>query len=156
METTRTPGTIPSIDVVLPPRWRRRHDPEAGVVVAARPRRVPPSGVSPEVVVRMAAVDHDSLLTWRTCALADLAERLVDFVEEDADTYVQDDGAGDVLDVDYRRWAHRVGSADVVAEQWSWLLPSGVGIVLTASVAREDYVDYYEVFEAVASTVRLA
>jgi len=40
----------------------------------------------------------------------------------------------------------------VVSDQWAWLV-DGVGVTLTCTVAREDYADYYDVFEAVAETV---
>jgi hypothetical protein len=54
--------------------------------------------------------------------------------------------------VAYRRFAHRVGLAALVSDQWAWLT-DGVGVTLTCTVAREDYADYCDVFEAVAETV---
>jgi hypothetical protein len=56
--------------------------------------------------------------------------------------------------VAYRRFAHRVGAADLLCDQWAWVV-GGLGITLTCSAAREDYWDYCDVFEAIAETVDL-
>ena len=57
----------------------------------------------------------------------------------------------------YRRFAHRVGEVDVVCDQWSWpAMPrQAPDVTLTCSVARQDYWDYCDVFEAIAETVDL-
>ena len=54
----------------------------------------------------------------------------------------------------YHRFAHRLGAADLLCDQWSWLV-DGLGVTLTCSVAREDYPDYCDVFEAIAETVSI-
>lgn len=138
----------PHIGLRLPPGWHRRGDTASGVVVAARPPSLPRSGVSPELVLRCVPVDGD-LQTWRDVAVTDLRRQLADFALEDVDSYE----LGDHL-VDYRRFGHRFGAVDVLTEQWAWLL-GGVGVTLTATVAREDYADYGELFELVAGTVEV-
>ena len=57
----------------------------------------------------------------------------------------------------YRRFAHRVGAADRCScDQWAWPVGSAEqGVTLTCSVARDDYPDYCDVFEAIAETVDL-
>ena len=57
--------------------------------------------------------------------------------------------------MDYRRFAYRLGAADLLCDQWAWRAGS-VGVTLTCSVAREDYWDYCDVFEAIAETVDLS
>jgi hypothetical protein len=81
--------------------------------------------------------------------MGELADRLDHFALEDDDDF-------DLLGqpVAYRRFAHRVGTADVVCDQWAWLAHR-VGITLTCSVAREDYADYCDLFETIAETVDL-
>lgn len=136
------------LGIALPPSWRRRSDPERGVLVAARSSALPASGVRPELTLRCSPVD-DELVAWRAAAMTELAARLDDFDLEDDDEY-------DLLgqDVAYRRFAHRVDGADVLCEQWAWLA-DGLGVTLTCSVGREDYPDYCDVFEAIAETVEL-
>jgi len=138
------------LGIAVPPTWRRRCDPDHGVLVAARAKRLPASGVSPDLVLRCSRVDdNEDLTAWRERAMGELADLLVDFALEDDDQF-------DLLghDVAYRRFAHRVGTADVLCDQWAWLA-EGVGLTLTCSVAREDYPDYCDVFEAIAETVDL-
>ena len=139
-------GMIQDPPILLPPRWHRTSDPGRGIVVAARQASLPPSGVRPELVLCRTGVE-DSLTAWRARALAGLAELLDAFELED-----EDDVEVDGRDAAYRRFAHRHGLADVVSEQWAWLV-DGVGVTLTCTVAREDYADYCDVFEAVAETV---
>lgn len=136
------------LGIVIPPRWRRRSDPDHGVLVSARAPLVPPSGVSPELVLACTRVDLE-LGAWRDEAMRELAHRLDDFDVEDEDAF-------DLLghDVAYRRFAHRRGAADIVSEQWAWLVGT-LGLTLTCSVAREDYWDWCEVFETIAETVDL-
>lgn len=137
-----------NIDVCLPASWRRRSSPAHGVVVSARSTVLPAGGVPPDATLRCAVVDTD-LRTWRAAAITELSERLVDFAVEDDDEF-------DLLGraVAYHRFAHRVGAADVLSDQWSWLV-DGLGVTLTCSVARADYPDYCDVFEAIAATVRI-
>jgi hypothetical protein len=136
------------LGIAVPPTWRRRSDPDHGVLVAARATQVPPSGVRPELVLRYARVDDD-LTAWREDAMGELADRLTDFALEDDDEF---DLMGQ--QVAYRRFAHRLGTAEVVCDQWAWLA-EGVGVTLTCSVAREEYADYCDVFETIAETVDL-
>jgi hypothetical protein len=143
----------PHLSVSVPTSWRRRHDPAlaaAGVLVSARAPSAPPSGVRPELTVRVVAVDpdeHHDLLAWHTDALGDLADALVDFALEDDDGF---DLEGH--EVRYHRFAHRIGTADVLCDQWAWLV-DGRGTTLTCSTARQDYPDYCDLFEAIAATV---
>lgn len=76
-----------------------------------------------------------------------LAEVLDSFELEDADRFELGEHQ-----VEYRRFAHRVDLVDVLCEQWAWLV-DGCGLTLTCSVAREDYLDYCDLFESVAETV---
>lgn len=138
------------LGIALPSSWRRTSDPDRGVLVSARAVTAPASGHRPELVLRCIPV-AGSLAEWRAQALAELAARLHDFALEDEDDF-------DLLghDVSYRRFAHRVGATDVLCDQWAWLTGGpgpGLGITLTCSVAREDYWDYCDVFEAIAETV---
>jgi len=138
----------PDIGISLPVTWRRRSAPAHGVVVSARSGVLPASGVHPELTLRCAVVDT-GLLEWRATAIAELSARLVDFDLEDDDVFVL---LGN--EVAYQRFAHRLGTADVLSDQWAWLA-EGLGITLTCSVAREDYPDYCDVFEAIAETVSI-
>ena len=140
--------TPDNIGICLPASWRRRASPAHGVVISARSTVLPASGVPPEAALRCAAVDTD-LGTWRADAITELADRLVDFEVEDDDEF--DLGGGTV---NYHRFAHRLGAADLLCDQWSWLV-DGLGVTLTCSVAREDYPDYCDVFEAIAETVSI-
>ncbi|MFB9311551.1 hypothetical protein [Nocardioides plantarum] len=140
--------TRPGLSVSVPSSWRRRRgDPAHGVVVSARAPVLPPSGVRPEIVVRTTTVDHDDVVAWRRDALAGLADVLDDLAVEDDDVYDLDGH-----EVRYQRFAHRVGSADVLCDQWAWLV-GGLAVTLTCSAARDDYPDWCDVFEAVAETV---
>lgn len=136
------------LGIAVPPTWRRRSDPDHGVLVAARATQLPASGVRPELVLRYCRAGDD-LTRWREEAMSELADRLVDFAVEDDDEY---DLHGH--QVAYRRFAHRLGVADVICDQWAWVA-EGVGVTLTCSVAREEYADYCDVFEAIAQTVDL-
>jgi hypothetical protein len=84
---------------------------------------------------------------WEAGRLRDLAHARPGFDLEDHDDF---DLAGH--EVTYRRYSHRTGGSDVLCEEWTWLV-EGRGLVLTGAVAREDYADYCDVFEAVAETV---
>ena len=135
------------LTVAVPRTWRRRSDPERGVVVAARSVLLPASGVRPELTLRAGPVVEPDAATWRAGALTALAAVLVDFALEDDDVY--DLGGHQVV---YHRFAHRIGTADVLCDQWSWLV-DGCGVTLTCSAARVDYPLWCDVFEAVAETV---
>lgn len=137
--------TIADLTIALPPRWRRRDDPDHGVLVHARAPVVPPSGTAPELVLRCTAVDDD-LTSWRAAALDELAAQLPAMEVEDEDVF---DLEG--RETVYVRFAHRLGLADLVSEQWAWCV-GRLGFTLTGTVAREDYADYCDVFEAVAAT----
>lgn len=134
------------VTVTVPRTWHTRHHLRHGIVLAARPRAAPPSGVSPEIVLRCAPVDVERA-TWRGQALLDLRAQLVDFALEDADEYELGDHR-----VTYCRFAHRLGATDVLCDQWAWLVDS-LGVTLTCSVARTDYLRYCDLFEDVAATV---
>ncbi len=138
-----------AITVAVPPRWRRRTDPANGVIVSARAPNLPVSGVRPDLTLRCAPVGDDDLVAWRASAIDDLAGLLVDFALEDEDEY-------DLLghDVAYRRFAHRVGTVDVLCDQWAWLI-DGQGVTLSCSAAREDYPDYCDLFDTIAESVEV-
>jgi hypothetical protein len=138
----------PDIGISLPVTWRRRAAPAHGVVVSARSGILPASGVHPELTLRCAVVDS-GLREWRAEAIGELSRRLVDFDVEDEDVF-------ELLgrEVAYHRFAHRLGAADVLSDQWAWLADR-LGVTLTCSVAREDYPDYCDVFEAIAETVSI-
>ena len=141
---------LADLSIAVPTSWRRRHDPDHGVVVAARAPSLPPSGIRPDLVVRTTTLDHDDGAAWRAQALDELARLLVDFALEDDDVYDIDGH-----DVHYHRFAHRVGTADVLCDQWSWVLDD-LAVTLTCSAARDDYPDWCDVFEAVAETLEPA
>jgi hypothetical protein len=140
--------TSADITLSLPTTWRRRTSLPHGVVVSARATVLPASGVPPEVVVRCAGVDTD-LRSWRTEALQELADTLPDFEIEDDDEF---ELLGE--EVAYHRFAHRLGYADVLSDQWAWL-SAGLGVTLTCSAARVDYPTYCDVFEAIAATMSI-
>jgi hypothetical protein len=134
------------LGIALPPSWRRTSAPDRGVLVSARAPNTSGSGYRPTAVLRSGSA-----------GLADLARRLHDFAVEDEDEF---DLFGH--DVTYRRFAHRVGGVDVVCDQWCWRTDASTGkpteqlsVTLTCSVARQDYWDYCDVFEAIAETVDL-
>ena len=139
------------VSLAVPRRWATRDDPAPGVALHARAPAAAASGFTPELVVRTGPVgDASSLTDWRADALSTLALQLDDLEVEDADL-IDLDGEP----VAYHRFSHRIGGVDVVCDQWAWLR-DGVGVVLTGSVARADYGDYYDLFEDVAATVELA
>lgn len=143
-----------TVSLAVPRRWSTRDAPAPGIVLVARAPAPTGSGFTPELVVRTCPVDRStSLPEWRTAAMAVLAGQLVDLEVEDADTFDLGDEP-----VAYHRFSHRLGGADgvdVLCDQWAWLRDA-VGVVLTGSVARADYGDYYDLFEDVAATVELA
>lgn len=137
--------TLSDLTIALPPRWRTRADPDHGVLVHARAPVATPDGTRAELVLRCAVVDDD-LEAWRRDAVDRLAERLVGFDLEDDDAFDLEGRS-----VVYARFAHRLGTTELVSEQWSWLL-GRTGVTLTGTVARAEYADYCDVFEAVAAT----
>jgi hypothetical protein len=136
------------VDVAVPRTWATRSDPGNGIVVAARARELPPSGIPPELVVRTVAVSAD-LATWRAEALDAIAGQLDGFELEDADEFPLGDH-----EVAYGRFAFRSAGTAMVCEQWAWLV-DGLGVTLTGSVARSDYPTYCELFEDVAATLEV-
>lgn len=134
------------VTVTVPRTWHTRSNPGHGIILAARPRSVPASGVSPEIVLRCTPVDHD-LRIWRGQALLDLRAQLTDFALEDADEFDLGDHR-----VTYCRFAHRFGAADLLCDQWAWVV-DGLGVTLTCTVDRSDYLTYCDLFEDIAATV---
>ncbi len=134
------------VTLTVPRTWHTRRNLGHGIILAARPRTMPASGVSPEIVVRCRQVELD-LTVWRGQALLDLRAQLVDFALEDADLFDLGDRR-----VAYHRFAHRFGATDVLCDQWAWLVDT-LGVTLTCTVAREDYLTYCDLFEDVAATV---
>ncbi|MFC4784467.1 hypothetical protein ACT8ZV_08335 [Nocardioides sp. MAHUQ-72] len=131
------------LGIAVPRGWRRSADPAHGLLLAARASVLPKSGFRPTLTLRCEPVTGDRA-AWRDAALREAAESLPAFEVEDADEF---ELAG--RDVSYRRYAHAAGSADVICEEWAWQL-DGLGVVLTGAVAREDYPDHCDLFEAVA------
>lgn len=134
--------------LTLPPGWHAHPDPAPDVLVAAR--GAPSwSGVPPELVLRRAELPAavDDLAGWRTAAVADLRRLLDRFALED--TELLDLEGRDVL---YQRFAHRGIGAELVTEQWSWLVGRR-GLTLSGTVALEDYADLCEVLEDAAASV---
>lgn len=119
------------------------------MLVAATAATVPASGFRPSVRLRCEPAPDDPD-TWAAQSLSDLRSTRAEFALEDEEVY---ELSGH--DVRYRRYVHRLGGTDVLCDEWGWLL-GGVGFALTCSVAREDYADYCDVFEAIAQTVEPA
>lgn len=122
------------LSLSLPRHWPARDDPTPGVVLTARSPVVPASGFAPELVLR-------------TVPLDDLPAPTAGFDVEDSDEFELSGGT-----VGYERLGHRVGTTDVLTEQWTWIV-GDTAVVLTGTVARADYADYCDVFEDVAATV---
>ncbi|MDN4160810.1 hypothetical protein [Nocardioides abyssi] len=135
--------------LTLPPGWHHHPDPAPDVLVAAR--GTPSwSGVPPELVLRRTEVPADwadDLDAWRAAAVVDLRRLLDRFALED--TELLDLEGRDVL---YQRFAHRGVVADLLTEQWSWLV-GRCGLTLSGTVALEDYADLCEVLEDAAASV---
>lgn len=130
----------------LPPGWRRSTDLPHGVLLHARAPAAGPSGVA--ATVRLTCTTAAGPLTdWRDEAMVELSRTLDLFELDDAEDYVLGDH-----DVAYRRYAWRRGAHDLLAEEWSWLV-GGLGLTLTGVVAREDYADVADVFDAVAAAL---
>ena len=66
---------------------------------------------------------------------------------EDDDLY-----DADGLDCAYRRFGFRAEGAEVLVEQWAWLV-DGVGLTLSCAVPREHYAEYCDLFDALAAAV---
>jgi hypothetical protein len=148
------PPTV-TVTVAVPRHWTTRSEPEHGLVLLARPpTRTGELGAAygPELVVRTTPVDTD-LAGWRAQAVAGLAAQLDAFEVEDDDRFELNG-----REVAYHRLGYRARGVDVVAEQWAWLLGGaeaggGIGVTLTAAVARSRYADYADLFEEVAATL---
>lgn len=134
------------LGIALPHGWQRSSDPARGVLVTARAGTAPASGVRPHVTLVCEPVTLDAA-AWASERITTLAGATHDFALEDDDVFDLDGH-----DIAYRRYAHRVAGVDVLCDEWAWLL-DGLGLVLTGTVAREDYADYCDVFEAIAETL---
>lgn len=122
------------LSLALPRHWPTRDRPAPGVVLAARSPVAPSSGFVPELVLR-------------TVALDDLPVPPAGFDVEDTDEFELSGRS-----VGYERLGHRIGTTDVLTEQWTWIV-GDTAVVLTGTVARADYADYCDVFEDVAATL---
>ena len=100
-------------DLLAPPPRSRPRDRGRGPGPA-----LPPSGIRPDLVVRTTSLDHDDARlrvasgrspSWPACS---------------STSPLEDDDVYDIEghDVHYHRFAHRVGTADVLCDQWSWVL----------------------------------
>lgn len=138
--------SLTDVGISVPANWRRTSDPGCGVLMAAVATGGAPHGFRPCVRLRCVPTPGRAA-TWPDQSSADLRATCVDFALEDEDDY---ELAGRW--VGYRRYAHRLHGADVLCEEWTWWV-DGLGLVLTCSVAREEYADYCDVFEAIAETV---
>ena len=137
---------MPSADVIaVPPHWRRSADPGNGVLVSARCPVAGPTGVVALIRLEVEPVSG-SLPGWRAEDLRTTATRRTDFELDDEGDYDLDG-----REVSYRRFAFRRDADDLLCEQWAWL-EDGLGYTLTCTVGRADYLDYCDVFEAVAAT----
>lgn len=147
-----TSSALPT--VVLPPDWPRRSDPARGILVTACAPHVPPGGRRPEITLRRVRVPDADLTAWRERADAELDAALLSVHTDEVDHY---ELFGQP--VRFRRFLHREGLLDVVAEQWCWwseVPGSGrFGITLTCTASGADYPEWCEVFEAVAESVEL-
>lgn len=145
MTTRRIPALQPS----LPPGWIHRSDPARGILLAARPAPStgPATGPPPEITLRTELHPGDDLEAWRDAALAALGTVLAAYELEDDDLY-----DADGLDCAYRRFGFRAEGAEVLVEQWAWLV-DGVGLTLSCAVPREHYADYCDLFDALAAAV---
>ncbi|WP_370250602.1 hypothetical protein [Nocardioides sp.] len=147
-------SVLPIPSVVLPPDWPRRSDAARGVVVTARAPHVPQSGWRPEITLRRVRVPEPDLEAWRTRADAELDAALQRVQVQELDSF---DLLGEP--VRFRRFLHREGLLDVVAEQWCWWsdVPAlgRLGTTLTCTAACTDYEEWCDLFEAVAESVEL-
>lgn len=116
-------GPITADPFLVPIGWRSSR--LDGIGIATRP------GASP------------ARLEWRIGATPDYDGLTV----EDEDSY---ELAGHP--VHYRRFGHRDGGAELLSEEWTWQL-DGTCVVLTGTVARDDYLSVCDLFEDVASTL---
>lgn len=138
----RSPHPPPDLPLVLPPGWRRAGRPGAGILLSATPPQPGPSGVRPGINLVAAPVTC-TLDDWVEQTLRDLAADLAHLELEDEDDY--DDGCP----VTYRRFSYAHQGHDLLCDLWAWV-SDGTGVMLTGTVAREDYLDYCDLFEAVA------
>lgn len=129
---------LPDIDLCLPDGWtiERGHLP---LVLCARSRLIAPSGFTPRLIVTARPTAHEG---------DDPVSSMVQEMEiEDSDEY---EIAG--RPVTYLLLGHSQDGRALVSEQWTWQV-DGTDLVLTGTMAREDYLVYCEVFERIASTV---
>ncbi len=133
------------IALELPAGWRESTDPDHGILVCARAATTQSSGFVPTVVLDTEPVDVP-LDRWQRVSRAQLASLVEDFDEEDSADFRL---GGE--EVHYRRIAFRSQDHDLLCEQWCWLI-NGVGFTLSATVARQDFADYADLFENVAAS----
>ncbi|MEI2714040.1 MAG: hypothetical protein V9G04_12310 [Nocardioides sp.] len=135
-------------ELALPPGWEPTGSRATGVVLAARTGHAGLSGLTAQArLTRRAGVG--SLEQWQTLALA-RASRHTAFDLEDEDAY---EVAGH--DAAYARYGYRQGDDDLLGEHWAWVI-DGVGYLLTATMAREDYADFCDDVEEIAESFRPA
>lgn len=137
------PGAARSLQS-LPAGWRLTA-PGSGVLLSARPRVPPASGTTPTLVLTGEPA-RGTLPDWADAVVDRVSADLASFDLEDGDDY-----AWGLHDVSYRRFSHRLDGTELISELWAWVV-DGVGYTLTGTVAREDYADYCDIFEAVADT----
>lgn len=119
--------------MLLPSRWAEV--PTTAGLLHARSIAVPDSGVAPELV--LAVVRRGAAPPQGECS---------------ADVEDEDEFELGGHQVSYQRLAHRCLGTELLTERWAWQVPAG-HLVLSATVAREDFLAYCEVFEEVAATV---
>lgn len=134
----------PSV-ITLPPGWRRTTNLDQGVVVAALAPRPGSHDIVPTLRLTVEPVTTPPE-DWHDDWAAEAAARHEAHVLEDEDTIETG-----LHEARYRRFTHRRAGHDLVTEMWGWVV-DGVGFLLSASIAREDYFAHFELFEAVADT----
>lgn len=135
-------GPPPDLPLALPPGWVHGTRPEAGILLAASPREPGPSGVRPGINLVAEPVDG-CLEDWVELTLRDLGPGLDRFDLEDEDDY--DDGCP----VAYRRFSYAHEGHHLLCDLWAWVV-DGIGLMLTGTVVRGEYLDYCDLFEDVA------
>lgn len=109
------------------------------------PHRAGPSG--PQLVLAWGPLEDPE--DWEATSLSTLDAALTGFELEDEDAF---DLFGEP--VLYRRYAHLIGSTDVLCDQWAWLRGEAtLALTVTGSVAREDYWQWCDDFEAAAESL---
>lgn len=131
--------------ITLPRGWRPATSPEQGVLLAALAPYAGSHDVVPSLRLTLEPVTTPTE-EWHAECAEELPTRFSGFALDDEDTYEIG-----LHEARYRRFSHRRAGHDLVSEQWAWVV-DGLGFLLSTTVAREDYLHYFEVFEAVADT----